>query len=1524
MTKITINAKEINQGDRAGKKIITSYRNNKPVYAKSHSKCRHQYNADPSYHPWEPDTLSNFIHNGSAQCGRGSRYHCDTSTIWDGIKGYRNICPIAGLCGMYNTPAALYLSRFNLQDKGINQEATVNKFTFIYEHGMVGVDVATGAKKKNWAGLFPYVDISLYYYDVTTEGGHIGNLIQTKRFNTKIPTGRYGTVSVTFDSFDINPSNQNLVVQIQYPMQGDGKYSNAATNPSIIYIKGLDMQIDYTNKNQPVIDVVSDTISSSESERYLITDKTRDFCRTTVTHLLQATNKTSHANSRNIYVNPVTIPAGMSYTESYDATTEVKKFVWTDSSGVFGYKNIEYCLKSNNKIVTTLVAVAVIPPQLIVAHTIKNFTKGSPFSNKIDYISVDMGCFKQIELYIDSINNEPIIFNRGVGLNLLNIPQDKINCQEKMYNAIKDLPCGAHKLFLYRDWEYLEEHMLYVIPQTIDLSMDYQFYIDEQPYFIQSQRNAPNETTDDGTPTSNSYLHQVLLTRNDDSVQTDLPITLTDTSNPQDKPKQFTLQSKQTYKHNINISKPGSFTITASCFNGCTTIEKQFTFTVVARHVQYYDQLLLKGIGPNSSMECTSIVLREGDGLEYPVCMETIQNKSNLGDIKLYGSSGYARLLQLGHAILLVENTASNAINDLYIEMNPFIYLDDDNIDALVTEWNDGMLKNFVNNFYILNPNLKGLVEIVNLTEDNDVIEEEDVFLHIKKIQQNKQVYIKLPFIYKKTRLIHMEFLIMGQSTEIISLDDDTIMNDLILSVDDLISNELFITGNLDINDKQSCCQSDILYTIQNIDTIETKDQPKITQIINSPQIIPTAYKRYNDDDFIDVKYVDGVYQTDENDMVFTRKTEQKTIPLVNEEIVVKYLNKNKIMESHNVKTDSKGVAQFDYIIPEYFGLENYTIDSILQNLIQIEYNGGIEYRENTIGAKLQLMDPTIKILGLRINNDWITDFNTTIKTSDKINIYGLLMNIDKQPLYGIIDSNTEVQARSTICGIVEDDIVDNIDLNIYNNIINQYEDNFTRKYNKKTDLNIIKQYINKGLFKLPVDINKDCTITTLLQDYIYIRSRETALYHSAQLGNPKIIKTDDNRQKSILYVANNYVEYAPNSLITLNIHLNGVINTFKNAITIKQPLKDGKYSNQIRYKLCEEGNGIYQTTYKTNDTTLMPNDLSKTIYCNVPTELDVKAKLQKKVIEQNDLNTLLLTVTNGSKPNKDVKVLIYIGDLSFHSGDYDILEAINVDDGQYSYDEHLDVITWYIGDMESHQSIDGNIRLSAEALGENIVRIYAYDYLNQSDDLKTVYTFVSLLSEPGNYSVGDNIPLISQLSDIYTNLDSTEKIYFMDNKTNKILATATTKENEETNIREAKGYFQPIISGTFDIQARYAGRITDTSKYTSSMSEIITIPVSKVDTEVSFESDEHDIAVNTGAIIKVYLKHNNKIINSNDINVKYYVNNSQLISGITETKDYTEVHFVPTEIGQYVLHVVIEETDKYKGKTVDYIINAL
>src|SRR5574344_1261212 len=134
MTKITINAKEINQGDRAGKKIITSYRNNKPVYAKSHTKCRHQYNADPSYHPWEPDTLSNFIHNGSAQCGRGSRYHCDTSTIWDGIKGYRNICPIAGLCGMYNTPAALYLSRFNLQDKGINQEATVNKFTFTYEH----------------------------------------------------------------------------------------------------------------------------------------------------------------------------------------------------------------------------------------------------------------------------------------------------------------------------------------------------------------------------------------------------------------------------------------------------------------------------------------------------------------------------------------------------------------------------------------------------------------------------------------------------------------------------------------------------------------------------------------------------------------------------------------------------------------------------------------------------------------------------------------------------------------------------------------------------------------------------------------------------------------------------------------------------------------------------------------------------------------------------------------------------------------------------------------------------------------------------------------------------------------------------------------------------------------------------------------------------------------------------------------------------------------------------------------------
>jgi hypothetical protein len=78
---------------------------------------------------------------------------------------------------------------------------------------------------------------------------------------------------------------------------------------------------------------------------------------------------------------------------------------------------------------------------------------------------------------------------------------------------------------------------------------------------------------------------------------------------------------------------------------------------------------------------------------------------NNPDDIILYSKDAKVGLSTIGYTTLKVKNTSSMPINNLYVELNPFT-INDDEIDPLITEWTEGMFKNFYRNFFDLNPEI--------------------------------------------------------------------------------------------------------------------------------------------------------------------------------------------------------------------------------------------------------------------------------------------------------------------------------------------------------------------------------------------------------------------------------------------------------------------------------------------------------------------------------------------------------------------------------------------------------------------------------------------------------------------------------------------------------------------------------------------------------------------------------------------------------------------------------------------------
>ena len=1373
MSKATIKPTKISQLYQ-GQKI----KNTKGDYVKSPSICR-DGNADPSYHPWESSNLENFLSGKQIQCGRKSTYHCSLKTVrW--IKGYRNTCPIAGCCGTFNKPAPLVLNKFNFKDKKIIKKIKITEINISYKHHLTGVDVGVGkgSETKSWGGYFPYVDIILYKNNTQ---------ISTIRHNKKVPLAKNATVKASFNKVinEFNPLSDDLKIEIHYSSNGGGQYSTTATQPSIIYATDLNINIEYKYLEQPKITPAPTpaTISSNDKQATIITDPRlantnagNNNCRTTFSHTISY----QHAAASDIIV---TVPRGVKYTT--EITNNRVKYTYQDTSGVPGEKTITYTLKSNKqqKIVKTYIAKLYTRPAITVA---TNYIKNQQYKTQDTFISISNKCWNNIKIYVDG--NQKLLANWNNTTPNVAMP-NSIN-HEAWLNNINVLSCGNHILNIYIDGIFYQDVQIQIKPPQIT------FEANIQGIYLQDK--------------SNPYI-PIEITRTDSNALTQaVNITIIDTAETQKPPETISLEPHETKQQYINIYKPGIFQLQYTYNDGCKNITKTFgEYTVVPTHTQSYDNLLIRSETP---IEYESIVVRAGDNQRQPITYTDANLKQSMNDIILFGKDGRCALGDLGYGILAVKNNSQNNIYNLCIELNPLITSDDtyEEFNPLIMEWKTGMLQNFDKNFSILNPQLETVIDILN-TKHYDFINEgtENVILCIKEIKpgDDNVLEIKIPYSSAYAQEIYMNFLLLGEPTDFIDLDNDVNFEDnysfyqqdsydielfashtqkqeerhcmcISLKTIDMLSAELYIDGDdLDRNDIINSDDLDIRYRIQlsslDCDKYLSSDINIQTEIKNDIELIPTGYKIGNGDR----KDFDMTIVYDENNNIKKRMTDNNPdginvlwglqddimTDMIGEEVFLRYLDINNQPQYLRATTDKDGFAIFKYLIPDYQqDNSDISLDTEQEyHLKDILKHVDIFYRENDFYEQAILDNQSIHH---NIHNT-------------EIQIWGFIYySLNQQPTFVDINNLQDINITNIyniyIVGrLIDTDAQQGINDEIISCSI-KYGANNIMQQQGVTQINTSDLYGQDrqnldGFFKIKINKRQSNQQTSynLRQIYNnrYLSYRGDLWRQESENGYRQNTIAVDKKQPILKYI-NDYNIYRKGEVINIKVHLAAPQERFINTITINHQLVDCGQSIHIFYQPCTtENTKGFKTVFKTKSDNIIPNQVEELIYCGVKTDLKILAKLQKKIVENHNVNVLTINAINGYKPNKNVLVKALIGadNAKQRLGDYLALSAIDIDKEKYSYDRSSDIIYWKIGDMNSYETQICNILLEGENIGHNTIYVCGFDYLNP-DVEKVIPTELTLLGDDNvEHYVDDTVLVKAKLIAPDTQQNLYGQIYF-------------------------------------------------------------------------------------------------------------------------------------------------------------------
>lgn len=1511
-SKINIQATQITQ-PKAGKQI----QNSKEQNIKSPSVCR-DGNANPSYHPWEYKTLNNFIKGKQIQCGRKSTYHCNLKTVrW--IKGYRNTCPIAGCCGTFNRPAPLILDKFNFKEKQITKAIKINKVKVEYQHKCTGVNVGvgTGSETTSWAGYFPYVTLVLYKNSTK---------IQSITYDKTVPLAKNGTVSVTFTKAisSFNPTTDNLRIEINYPANGDGKYYDKATNPSIIYASGLKINMEYDYLNTPKI---LPEFSIEADKETIITDPRNpsnsagnNNCRSTITHTIRYINidinNTQDVNKKII----VDLPSNVKKEISLNTAKQTITYIYQDISGVEGRKNIVYYLSSDKKQKITKQFTSKLYSKPSV-NIIQKYIKNQQYNNDT-FIAIDGNCWNNIKIYADGNQKLLISFNK----NNLN--------QENFLNQINQLICGNHTLYIYIDDVFYKQINIVVSAPIISFDSNLR-----QKYTLSKDK----QIDIDITRTDNNQL------------QDPINVTIIDTAGVINT---FSFSPQETHTQALNIDIAGEYELKCQYNDGCKDTEYIIgKYIVQPEHRQSYDYLLVRGVDDN--VEYNSLVVREGDTNQKPITYTHAVLKNSMNDFVLFGKDGLFNIGELGHGILAVKNISRNVIKNLAIELNPLKLSEDeyDDFDARIMEWKTGMLQHFDDNFYILNPRVKDVVEVFNI-QNKDLINEgtENVVLRFSEIQPNDVIEVKIPYMSSYPSHVLMNFLVLGEAHDFIELDKterfspytvayssytnaDFISQNgskmaerqsmsICLQTQDAFSTELFIEGDdLDRNDLNNTDDLDITYKIQ-IPESECDDKQLInnvkTKIINDARLIPTGYRLGNNTQYIfNVDENNNVSYNDDTINVFrgTRLSSYK--PMISEDIYLRYLDVNNNIKYIRAITNDDGIAKINFTIPDYFQDTNtdlsennkkkFYLSDILKQ-VDILYQGNDFYQNAVLNTENHNLPQTkIQIEGFyykKQNKEYYVEA-TKIKNQNITNISELYL------IGSLSDINNHGLSEKFVT-------YENKNNSIYQQVMT----------GDIPEIEALQSKDTAGYFAVRIRLANNSTTYNLstIRNNSYIAFDGDLFFADAKRNYGSSSNQIDKIQKtaSQLSYIHDYGTYRRGETIEILVQLQKQEEEFENYIEISQTITSCQSKIHIFYKACTEKNEEgWKTIFQTNGGKLLPNKTEEYIYCNVDTDLKILARLEKRIIENNNVNILTINAINGYKPNKDIiiKGIIAPNANKQRLGDYLALTAIDIDKEQYSYDRNSDIIYWNINHMDSYEKQKCNILLQAEHIGHNMIFLGGFDYLHQDEDVNIDTTLTLECDNTSEYRIQEAIPIKAKLQtsdtpphDVFGNVIF--KKYDSNNQEQTFAISEVTNIDGEYY---AKAYFRPD-ENNMRIKAVYEESKIFSVTYEGSESEYISFDnVHKYDTTVRLYSNQEEFKTGENIQIRGSILFNNeseKYFDKN-INMKFFIENQELMNINYIDRDYV-VNFVVTQAGQYTIQAFIPNTQKTEEASDILIIDVL
>lgn len=936
-TEITQPNKNENSG--LSKYCFKEVRRNGKAYT---TGCRDQ--RDPKYHHQWVNT-TNLLKGSTAQCGRASRTTCNHATYYS-IKGYRNTCPIAGVTGTYNQPATLRLS-FDLEKRGITKEVKVKEVKISLQHRCCGVDVGNSSETLEWGPNFygfnhyPQKKVVSFQF-VDKKGNPLSKQVtkQTNGVDFQNPplSSKFNTITAVFTDVSYDDI-KNGYLDIKYG-------SNLSTNPGNIFVKGIEMDMGYEDSEM----YLEGTASSDSVYTSIVST-----CRSAITYHLEAgykqgQTKLSASQAPNqiqdsIYVVKAPQSVIVSLSKTYEDGKSVD-FTLKDNSNIEGEKEVIFGINNTN--ITIPFKYTSVRKQNPTVSMPSYFEKNTiPDSQNIFF---ENGCASNIKIYLD--NTENLIYQLTTTNGIDNTKNNIISedAAKNLYSEIAKNNCGFHNLFIqYNDTPQKIRKSIYIIP----VKFQFKFYIKNNN--IWEEFISRSELNQDKENSSLEFKIECLTNKKFSiapqfNVSANTYITSTNNNTPEDGWGTWTIPLKQdgslsNREKNINIGlyRSGNFEVTLTD-KTCENTQYKCFITITPNYQQSYDTLFVRAEGVGS-LKYNYLTVLEGDNYPGIIGINNFQLKNSVNKIKFCSKpENRTTITETTTFPLLITNNEEEDIQNLYVELNA-LRNDTGEFKVTTDEWIEpsGMFYNFKSNFEKANPELEKLVEVVNLTKDNDFIDEENVYLKFNSIKANQTVKVNIPFGCRYEKEVQLQILLLENVMKIYSDVNCNAENKTFYAINlishDSILTELSITGESDLKIKEgqeNCLtpcfvtpleEGGITYTAKNIDRSKLKERPNLL-IKNDPrlQVKKIVYGNNVYDDFSNI-----LTETAFSYSGIQQKAEDNATPIANQEIKLKISFTDNDIFDYKVITDKDGKAKFFITIPD-------TVDSLysLNDLLEI------------------------------------------------------------------------------------------------------------------------------------------------------------------------------------------------------------------------------------------------------------------------------------------------------------------------------------------------------------------------------------------------------------------------------------------------------------------------------------------------------------------------------------------------------------------------------------------------------------